>query len=301
MPPSAEAGFDTKRSSHSKATEFHPLKATAERATTARNWLTVEFGEPDGDGWLRCSDVDATVIASWEACVADRHREWYGRDDPMTSSGYVLSWYADVAPTAGALSFLLDRRVPNLDRDALAFHRYAEVEYPDAIALLDSTFWCLPDDPAADHADATVVSDQQALAAILRAQVRRHADDFLATYRPGARLPRRNLLGAFFDSLDGGFWISDSAGVPQQDYVASARLALPGATEEFVDGTRFYSVVDDSGREHLTRRRVSCCYYFKVAEDGSACTTCPRTSDTERAKRLCEHADRAAAEASAGS
>ena len=198
------------------ATELHPLRATAERATTARNWLTVEFGEPEGEGWLRCSDVDATVIAHWESCVTDRHREWYGRDDPMASSGYVLGWYADVAPTAGALSFLLDRRVPNLGRDALAFRRYAGVEFPDAIALLDPHFWCLPDDPAADHADATVVSDQRALAAILRAQVRRHADDFLATYRPGARLPRRNLLGAFFDCLDGGFWISNSAVWPSR-------------------------------------------------------------------------------------
>jgi hypothetical protein len=231
--------------------------------------------------------------------VANRHREWYGRDDPITSSGYVLSWYADVAPSAGALSFLLDRRVPNLDRDALAFRRYAEVEYPEAIALLDSTFWCLPDDPAADHPDATVVSDQQTLAAILRAQVRRHADDFLATYRPGARLPRRHLLGAFFDSLDDGFWISDSVGVVQQDYVAAARRVLPGATDQFADGSTFHSLVDDSGREHLTRRRVSCCYYFKVAEDGRACMTCPRTSDAERLKRLCEHADWAAATASA--
>jgi hypothetical protein len=301
MPPSTEAGFNTKRSSHSQAAEPHPLQATAERATTARNWLTVEFGEPEGDGWLRCSDVDATVIGSWEACVADRHREWYGRDDSMTSSGYVLNWYADVAPSAGALSFLLDRRVPNLDRDALAFRRYAEVEYPDAIALLDSSFWCLPDDPAADHADATVVSDQQTLAAILRAQVRRHADDFLATYRPGARLPRRHLLGAFFDSLDDGFWISDSAGVAQQDYVAAARLVLPGPTEQFLDGSTYHVLVDDSGCEHLTRRRVSCCFYFKVAEDGSACTTCPRMSDAERAKRLSERTDRALAEASVGS
>jgi hypothetical protein len=89
--------------------------------------------------------------------------------------------------------------------------------------------------------------------------------------------------------------------VAQQDYLAAARLVLPGATEQFADGSTYHSLVDDSGREHLTRRRVSCCYYFKVAEDGSACTTCPRTSDTERAKRLCEHADRAAAEASAGS
>ena len=280
---------------------MHPLKATAERATTGRNWLSIEFGEPEGEGWLRCGDVDATVIAHWEACVADRHRKWYGRNDPMAASGYVLGWYADVAPSVGALSFLFDRRVPNLGRDALAFRRYADVEYADAIALLDPNFWCLPDDPAADHADATVVSDQRALAAILRAQVRRHADDFLATYRGGARLPRRNLLGAFFDALDGGFWISDSAGVGQQDFVAAASLVLPGATEQFVDGTTFHSVVDDSGREHLTRRRVSCCYYFKVGEDGSACTTCPRTSDAERVKRLCEHADSAAAEVSAGS
>ena len=80
---------------------------------------------------------------------------------------------------------------------------------------------------------------------------------------------------------------ASSARVAQQDFVAAARLVLPGENEQFVDGSSFHSVADDSGQEHLTRRRVSCCYYFKVAEDGSACTTCPRTSDAERVKRVC--------------
>ena len=71
--------------------------------------------------------------------------------------------------------------------------------------MLDPRFWCLPEDPAADQPDATVVADQAALVAWLRAEVREHAHAFLATLHPAhRRLPRRALLGAFTDGVDTG-------------------------------------------------------------------------------------------------
>jgi hypothetical protein len=197
----------------------------------------------------------------------------------------MLSYYAEIAPTVGAMFFALDRRVPRLDRESVAFRLEPEQAYPDGIAVLSRAFWCLPDDEAADHPDATVVPDEIALGELLRRQVRQHADDFLASCQPGARLPRRNLLGAFFDALDAGFRHEEGGRLSAEACTRAARLALPGPTPEFAQGSSYYVAVDDNGGEHLTRRRVGCCYYFKVGDEG-ACTTCPRVSDEERLQRL---------------
>ncbi len=244
------------------------------------------------EGWTRCSDVDPAFIAAWEKVAAKQNLEHYGKTHPMAASGYVLGWYADIAPATGALCFLLDRRVPRLDAQSLAFRRFEGEGYADAVAILDPRFWCLPDDPAASHRDATVVPDATSLAKILRAEVRAHADRFLSHYSPGTRLPRRNLLGSFFDGLDSGFWLYDSPlPIPQERFVEAAGLTLPGGTDEFADPSSFCTVTDARGRTHLTRRRVSCCYYYKVSESGGACSTCPRTTDEERLVLLAEHAD----------
>ena len=66
-------------------------------------------------------------------------------------------------------------------------------------------------------------------------------------------------------------------------------LVLPGSTPEFTDGSTIYRLTDSRGREHLSRRRMGCCYYYKVTESGEACATCPRVSDAERVKRYAEY------------
>ncbi|GAA4377683.1 (2Fe-2S)-binding protein [Nocardioides caricicola] len=264
---------------------MHPLAATAARADASRDWLAISYAEAAPDGWSRCSEVDADRIAAWEARVEAWHRAELGRTHAMSTAGYVLSYYADIAPTVGALFFHVDRRVPSLARGDLAFRTEDTYTYPDGVAVLGRSFWCLPGDEAAGHPDATVVADEHELGAVLRAQVRAHADDFLASYRPSARLPRRALLGAFFDALDSGFGPErpDAEGVTAT--FGSARVVLPGPTPQFAQGTSYYL----AGGEHLTRTRVGCCYYFKVGDDGP-CTTCPRTSAEERARRLAEPA-----------
>ena len=274
-------------------TAAHPLAATAARADATRDWLSITHEESVPDGCVRCSDVDAAVVTEWEAKVEAWHRAMFGKTHPMATSGYVLSYYADIAATVGAMFFSLDRRVPRLDRELVAYRTDPEHAYPDGIALLARAFWCLPDDEAAGHRDATVVPDEAALGGVLRSQIRRHADDFLATYQPGARLPRRNLLGGFYDALDAGFRHEEGDPLPPEACTRAARLVLPGRTPEFAQGSSYYVAVDESGGEHLTRRRIGCCYYFKVGDEGP-CTTCPRTSNEERAQRLAALAGEAA-------
>jgi len=264
-----------------------PLRRTARRLDAVHEWLTVTTASVVPDGWLRCSDVDAEVIALWERQAAESQVRYDGRSHPTAAASYALGWYAEIASRVGGTCLLLERRVPRLERAALAFRCHPEDHYPDAVAFLDQRFWCLPGDPDADDPDATVVADEQELAAILRAQVRSHADDFLATYRPGARLPRRDLLGAFFDGLDVGFWRADhTTGPTLADSVALAALVLPGGTPEFTDASTLYVVEDHAGVEQLTRVRVSCCNFYRVSDTGEACTTCPRTSPEERRRRI---------------
>jgi len=265
-----------------------PLADSAERLTEAFQ-RPVRCGAP-GAGWIRCSDVDAAFVARWERDVAAEHVREYGRSHPSAAAGYVLGWYAGIPAGLGAALFRLDRRVPRLDRGAVAF-RLGPGAYPAAFALLDGRFWCLPTDPAAAHPDATVVADDVALAAVLRAQVRGHADAFLATYPARTRLPRRALLGAFTDGVDTGLELAgDLQRLPPEVALAlppsefsTASSALPASTITLR--------VDGHGRRHVDRTTLSCCYYFKVDPEAGPCGTCPRIPAAERLRRLTELPD----------
>ncbi|GAA3236064.1 (2Fe-2S)-binding protein [Pseudonocardia petroleophila] len=264
-----------------------PLRATVARLDTAIGWLSLRVGLPaDASTWTLCADVDASYLADWESRMSGAIARTYGRTHPMTTSGFCLDGYAAIPGGVGGAAFRLARRVPRLDRSSLAFSRHPAEHHPDGIALLDPRFWCLPDDPDADHPAATVVDDEAALAAELRRQVRAHADDFLAGYRGGARLPRRGLLGSFYDALDTGVWYGGDPDDP--GVVGEGAVVLPGATAQFADASSLHRLVDARDRAHVARRRVGCCYYFKVSEDGRPCSTCPRVDDAERVQRYAE-------------
>ncbi|WP_214367886.1 (2Fe-2S)-binding protein [Pseudonocardia sp. H11422] len=271
---------------------------TAARVSAAVEGLDLHVGPaPAADGWTRCSDVDAGFVARWEADTAAALPGWYGGTHPTTASAFVLHWCASLPGLTGAAFFRHARRVPVLGRAALAFRRGPGNPIPVATALLDERFWCLPDDPAAGDPAATVVGNVDALAAVLRAQIRGHADEFLAEYVPGRPLPRRALLGAFFDALDTGVWRGADGLTTCRDRLAmtatlrEAGLVLPGGTAEFPEPTALQPFVDGRGRVWLSRKRTSCCYYFKVSGDGAACSTCPRTSPAERAQRYADLVD----------
>ncbi|MFC5994874.1 (2Fe-2S)-binding protein [Pseudonocardia hispaniensis] len=276
------------------------LAETAARVSAAVEGLDIRFGSADvpaEPAWTRCSAVDADFLADWERAAAADLLRRYGATHPTTAAAYVLHWYAKIPGAVGAALFRHARRIPRLDRDALAFHRAPDDPAPSGAALLDERFWCLPDDPAAEDPAATVVPDETTLAAVLRSQVRIHADAFLADYGPGVPLPRRARLGAFFDGLDTGIWRAADGGTRCADPAAAtmvlgdAALVLPGGTPEFPDASTLHLLHDNRARPWLSRRRVSCCFYFKVSPDGSACTTCPRTPAAERAQRYAELTD----------
>ncbi|MCW4353107.1 (2Fe-2S)-binding protein [Hoyosella sp. YIM 151337] len=265
----------------------HPLEKTAQHIGESIDWATVRCDVPTApeleNGWVRCADADSIFIAEWEDAVTTMLLRDFQRHHRAASTSYVLDWYAAIPGYLGGLSFALANRVPRLDRPSLFFHRHPQHAYPDGLALARPEFWCLASDPDATHPDATVVASAHHLAAVLRQQVSAHARDFLAAYEPRVRIPRRHRLGAFFDGLDTAL---SMARTTPAEAIELGHVVLPKDTTDFPFGSTLYRVHDAQGREHLTRTRVSCCYYFKVSDGGIACATCPRTSAAERAERV---------------
>lgn len=250
------------------------------------NAVRQELPGDEPDDWSVCASVigDREFLRGWQRDVAALLGQDYdgpAKELETTAAACVLDSYA-YAPgfLVGAL-FHISRRVPRVSPEVVAFRRDRAEHWISGTALLSAEFWCLPDDPAADYPNARVVADTAQLAAVARCEVRAHADRFLADYDPGVRLPRRALLGMFFDSLDSGPWIAEglAAGCSPLE---SSMLLLPGRTEQFADASRLYALTDPHGRRHIARRRVACCESYRIDAARSGCFDCPRTTDEQR-------------------
>ncbi|WP_146001131.1 hypothetical protein [Brevibacterium sp. Mu109] len=247
----------------------------------------VRLGIPSTQGtWDLCTSVikDQRYVRRWQDAVSEELARIYSTPASrvgVTAAACVLDWYAYAPGFLVGAMFHIARRVPNVAPEVVAFRRNPVEHWISGTALCDNRFWCLPDDPAADDKEAHVVGDEVALAAIARAQVRNHADRFLASYDPGVRLPRRALTGVFFDSLDSGPWIAEPL-APGVSCIDSSRLLLPGRADHFTDQSKLYELTDLKGRSHISRRRVACCESYRIEPDGAGCFDCPRTSDNRR-------------------
>jgi len=262
----------------------------ARRLDAGIAWLAIRWGlpySPRSPRWLRCADVlaDPAGLPGWLAQVTDGVTRLNGGVPPplVTPASYLMAWYLDVPAYVGGLSFGLARRVPSLAPEDLAVH-LDPGGWPDGVALLGRRFACLPDDPASGHTDADVVADSHELAAVLRHRLAEHARALHDAYRPDVKISSLQRWGTVTDMLDVALWQS---GTPRGDEalgVADAALVLDGVHPPLTSASRMYELVDDRGRRRWTRRRESCCFYFRLP-GSEVCFTCPRVSDAERVAR----------------
>lgn len=258
------------------------------RVNDKQDTMTVRFGAPPAGepaastaevrGWHCCADLlaDDGALHRWH----DEQRAWlraeYDQDPDRTAAGAIKSWYLHAPAFLGALLFHHERRVPSLRPEDLALHIANEGKPgPDGVALLTDGFACLPDDPAADTAEATVIASEQALAALLRARFAAHAARFVAVYRPPVRFGKHTLWGAATDVLDAGLWKAGKLGGNEAAGIADAALVLPDRIEPFTSASTMYTQLDD-GQPCWTRRKESCCFHYLLDNGNGACKTCPR-------------------------
>ncbi|GAA2672603.1 MULTISPECIES: (2Fe-2S)-binding protein [Actinosynnema] len=255
---------------------LNPLADSVRAASSLVGWLEIRYertGSGAPDGWTRCADLLAAPdgFAAWRAGLAEWMEEQHGGSTERATAGYVLGWYLGAVGMLGGALFHRARRVPSLRPQDVAL-RLADAGRPDVVgvALLAGGFACLPSDPASNHPEATVVADESALAALLRARFAAHAAAFTAAYGPTTRLGRRALWAAATDALDSSAWLAGLHGGDEAAGVADSALLLPFREAPYTSATTL-RVVDGT----WTRRRESCCFHFTLP-GAQACETCPR-------------------------
>lgn len=278
----------------------HPLAssiAMVDRAVTLLDFSMLDdrpLPEPRGPQgysapWNECAEAlsDVTFFPRWRAGVARRLAEQHALPQPATipektTGGYILQWYLIIPTYLGALLFHSARRVPALAPRRLAFR--LDSAALREVALRPGRFWCLPDDPDAQHPDAVPVPDEAALAAVLRHEVITHASRFLTVYDPQVRFGHRTQWATVTDVLDSGFLLAGrSFGSPQAG-AFDARLVLGDGEKPLTSASTICTVTDARGRTHWTRRRGSCCFLYALPGIERPCASCPRVCEADRTR-----------------
>ncbi|UUU19796.1 (2Fe-2S)-binding protein [Streptomyces sp. DSM 40750] len=221
--------------------------------------------------------IEAFVEAE-AARIQDRHDHTAPRHVAASRALHDYAWSVGLLMSG---VWYLERRVPRIApgdiRVDLASGTY-EIS-PGA------EFVCLPDDPAAALPGARAVPHQEALRAELRAAVAEHMGPVLEAIRPYVRRGSRALWGLVSDDLVSGLWYLGRMLGDEAAGVRAASEVLPTARAPFPGGADFRSLRTSDGREHPTRTRMGCCLYYTI-RPAEACSTCPRTGDAERLRRL---------------
>jgi hypothetical protein len=267
-----------------------PLSAAYARLAEAFPALTateLSPGEsaPQGDGWVGAAALAQggaaldTFLAWDEAQVL---RDYGTRARPDVVATFGLHRYAWSASLLITVPWFLHRRVPRLPVTHVSYDRAA-----GRMAVRAPAFACLPGDPAGGLPGATVVPDEEALRARVRAAVAEHLEPVLAGFGPRMRRRGRALWGMATDDLVEGLWyVARLLGRAEEERaVRELELLLPGATRPYVGSAAFRTLTGPDGHPLPTRDRASCCMFYTVRPEDT-CVACPRTRDTERIAKL---------------
>jgi hypothetical protein len=234
-----------------------------------------------GVGWIRCSELLETpaYFDEWRGLLGDWLLREHDAAPARTTASYVMTWYLHVPAYVGALLLHHERRVPSLKPEELAFRLGDDRPHPDGMAVLGDDFYCLPTDPGSARPEATVVRDERALAAVLRAHYLAHAARFVRAYAPVSRLGRRMLWAAATDALENSlWWAGRQGGTPEAEGagVADAALVLDAVYPPLTSASALRLAERADGHREWTRRRESCCFSYLLPAE-SECDGCPRT------------------------
>ncbi|WP_445397168.1 (2Fe-2S)-binding protein [Streptomyces sp. LE64] len=243
--------------------------------------------QPEGGGWVTATRLSAggaelDAFLAWDAAQVLRDYGQQARPDVVASFG--LHRYAWPACLLITLPWFLHRRVPRFPTDRVSFQRAL-----GRMSVRVGTFSCLPDDPLAEHPDARVVPDEEALRVEVRAAVAEHLEPLLGGFGPRMRRRGRALWGMATDEIVEGLWYVSHLLGEEERGMRELEALLPGATKPYAGAADFRMLTGPHGQSLPTRDRASCCLFYTLRPE-ETCVTCPRTCDEDRVARLSEAA-----------
>ncbi|MGW0391455.1 (2Fe-2S)-binding protein [Streptomyces sp. NPDC003042] len=275
LPPASAPAGSPVADAYARLTAAHPGLRVGER--DAHEPL------PRGVGWVGADELAAGGEAL-DAYLAWDHaqvlRDYGQQARPDVVAGFGLHRYTWPACLLITVPWFLDRRVPRLSPEEVAFHRTR-----GRMSVRVGSFACLPDDPAAALPGARVVPDEEALREEVRAAVSQHLGPLLEGFGPRMRRGRRALWAMVTDDVVEGLWYIGSLLGEEQRATRELELLLPGSIAPYTGGAGFRTLSGPRGEELTTRDRAGCCFFYTIRPEDT-CATCPRTCDADRVARL---------------
>lgn len=274
-------------SMHPVIERSHPLTTSFDRLRHVNEHVKAHVGVPDGDNWFRPKAYfEQTCLDN----LGDQIERQYDTSSRAIVAGLLLSRYQWSIVVTTLASYLHDRRVPNLTADNLWLHWNADHNYMDGVTHATGLFTCLPRDDDADHSDAMVLSDRDALRDHLRQQLEDHFTEAITRISHYAGLRARALWPTVADHCAGTvLWLGEEMtdrGICTFNVRHEVQALL------HVDGSPLYNKITDvlpvniqPGETLLSLRRAACCHAFRQ-EACDYCPTCPHLPLEERVERI---------------
>ena len=266
----------------------HPLQKTMVRAKQLNDYLNVQLGLPNDAGWVAPVELfDAPAELATRAAAT---RQRLKTQAPHMVASSLLQNYQWPILATGIAAYLLDRRVPDLGVENVLLRFDADDE-AEAIALQVGRFTALPDDPAVDHPDASIVPDQDALLNVLRLEIEAHFGFVIERLGHHAGGKSRGLWLNVADRCAALLiWLSqeiDPGVHPDQiEQEIDALIRVPGSPLNNKKVGLFTLSYGQHTRAYLDR--ATCCYWYKT-DDGDYCGTCPHRTPEDRNERMLTH------------
>jgi ferric iron reductase protein FhuF len=232
---------------------------------------------PQGPEWFNCAELlrDPAQFKQWQTTLSQWLFDNYAMAPVRTTASYIMTWYFHMPAFLGALLLHHERRVPTLHPEEMSFRLSTQRPNPDAMAISGTQFYCLASDPESMDETATVVANEQALAAVFRARYTAHAAQFITAYTKVSPFGARTLWAAATDALDNSLWLTGKHAGAEGEGVANASLVLDRKYPPLTSASTLRLEEKSDGQRKWFRRRESCCFSYLLPQEAE-CENCPR-------------------------
>ena len=262
-----------------------PLEQTLEQVRALNEYLKVEQGTPTSADWI-IAEALAPNSERLQVLVAHTQARLRTTASTITASS-ILQNYQWPLLSAAIACYLVARRVPDLSVTNVRTCYNAEHE-AESLALLSGRFTALPNDPAADHPDVTVVADEDALREVLRISIEAHLGVVIDALCAHLRCKPRGLWLHVADRCASSLvWLMQEYDATMPSAQIEAEIAALIGKPDSRLFSRQIGVIELSYQAHrqVFLDRATCCYWYKT-EGGDYCNTCPKRTHADRRERL---------------
>ena len=266
------------------ATDGHPLIRSLREAGNLDPYLDMPVCNVDETGWTPAIDLFQAGDSSLrELVMRYGYARWGTTNNHVAASAFIIAYLTRfIFPMVG--QYVLRMRVPKVTLENLAFHRTDG--RIDATGLKQPQFAVLPNDPAAGHPDAEVLSGETDLyqrlkdwafksnAVIVIAALRRSVPASVKVSQNAVAASCGQALHRLYNHVE------------DKGPVLRAAEALFGDPSSLIYSQISMEVIEHGGRSGFFARRAGCCLVWRTRGDGGYCSNCILQAREEQTRQF---------------